>query len=251
MPVVPALPVPGILSMRARLHTDAYRLEFQGSPAVWNDLLRPLLGGPEASPDPVIQADGAQGQAPRAAPPQALPREAALRSWSPPAPSPGPSPGPSIATSVPSQGAAWAPSQRPFSASRPSEQRPGDQRTGGHEPEPRTWQRRHGALEPVLAVEPSSDPSTLYSRLATLESRRGERDATLAAVWFLGKGERDVGIDAVEKHLREHGFDGDVKVRPVLHKHVTRTKLVEFGASPNTVRLSPKGVVQARMLIGA
>ena len=213
--------------MKARIQTPDYRFLFHGSPALWNEFFRPLLGGPEAPPDPVPAAPpprpafAAVPHAPATAT-SPIQAPAVAASWSPPPPAPRPA---------------------PYTPAQPFQRQPS--------PEPRTWQRRPGGLEPTLAVEPSGDPRTLYDRLANVESRRGERDAVLAAIWFLGRGEGDVSPEDVERHLRENDGPPDVKVRPVMLKHVTRTKLLEQGGTPGTVRLTPKGVAQVRMLVGA
>jgi hypothetical protein len=98
----------------------------------------------------------------------------------------------------------------------------------------------------VHRVAPSSDPATLYGRLAALPGRRSERDAVLAAAWFLTKGETETSPEQIERHL--HAFDvfHGVKVVPHVLKHVSRTKLLETGSQPRTVRVSRKGVAYAR-----
>jgi hypothetical protein len=111
------------------------------------------------------------------------------------------------------------------------------------------WRRR-GGPEPEIPIEPSNDPRTLYERLGALESRRAEKDAVLAAVWFVGKGERDVHEKEVAKHLEENGGPEDVKIRPHFLKHISRTKYFEPGAEPGLVRLSRKGREQIRLLCG-
>lgn len=237
--------------MKARLHTRDYRFQFQGSPLIWNEFFRPLLGGPTAPDEPAPPA--APVRAPQPAPFAAV--AAPVHAPPPPAvPSPrfgAPQRAAPPATAWTSHGPERAPAwprgpQERFSGAQgpPSSQRETAEGT-------RVWSRRPGGLEPTLAVEPSSDPRTLYDRLSTLESRRGERDAVLAAIWFLGRGEKDVAPEEVERHLRDHGGPPDVKVRPVMLKHVTRTKLLEQGGTPGTVRLTPKGAAQARMLVGA
>jgi hypothetical protein len=220
--------------MKARLETSDYRFLFHGSPALWNEFFRPLLGGPEAPPEPAPAAP------PRAAAPPP-PAFAAIPSA--PSTTTSPAPAPAVAaTWNPPRPVPVAPRPAPYAAAPPYPRQPS--------PEPRTWHRRPGGLEPTIAVEPSADPRTLYDRLANVESRRGERDAVLAAIWFLGKGEGDVSPEDVERHLREHDGPPDVKVRPVMLKHVTRTKLLEQGTTPGTVRLTAKGVAQVRMLVG-
>ena len=81
-------------------------------------------------------------------------------------------------------------------------------------------------------------------------SRRAEKDAVLAAVWFVGHDEREVHEREVAQHLREHGGPADVKIRPQFLKHITRTKLLEAGTQPGLVRLSRKGREQVRLLCG-
>jgi hypothetical protein len=83
----------------------------------------------------------------------------------------------------------------------------------------------------------------LYRRLATLGGRRGEKDAVIAAVWFVSGGRsRDVTPDEVERHLRSFGLPADIKVRPHLLKHVSRTKLLDAGEGQGAVRLNSKGM---------
>ena len=98
----------------------------------------------------------------------------------------------------------------------------------------------------TIRVEPSSDPATLYARLAAIPGRRSEREAVLAAVWFVTKGERETTGDEVERHFGTlHAFE-DIKVVPHLLKHVHRTKMLEQGTNPRAVRLTKKGVAHVR-----
>jgi hypothetical protein len=98
----------------------------------------------------------------------------------------------------------------------------------------------------AVQVEPSADPATLYSRLADIPGRRSERDGVLAAVWFLTRGERETSADEVEAHFASLSAFPDVKVVPLLLKHVHRTKTLEQGASPKSVRLTAKGITTVR-----
>ncbi len=236
--------------MRVRLVTPAYRFEFEGAPALWNELFRPILGGPEAPPDPAPlpaaapfapAAPGVATVAPVAA------GGPAAQSWAPrPAMPPAPPQG-AVRTFV-------LPRREPVrDHDRHDGPRPphGDAYSSGDdEGQGGDWRRRRGGPEPTIPVEPAADPDVLYRRLGEVDSRRAEKDAVLAAVWFVGRGQRDVSPEEVEKHLREHGGPADVKVRPHMQKHITRTKLMEPGEQNGWVRLSAKGRAQIRLLVG-
>jgi hypothetical protein len=237
-------------SMRAVIRTNDVRIEFSGRGQIWNELLRPHLGGPEApaesatpSTQPAVvpacstspvHLTSHRAETPAGGPPRPAPTPAPAAS---PAPAPYAAPRPAVAPS-PSQPRTWYP---------PREQAPSQPRR--FEP-PKTSQQDYYSAEEdesdAIRVEPSSDPATLYGRLAALPGRRSERDAVLAAVWFLSKGEKEVLGEEVERHLEGFRAFPDAKVVPHLLKHVHRTKMLEFGSSQKAVRLSKKGIAYAR-----
>jgi hypothetical protein len=230
--------------MRAVIRKNDVKIEFSGRGQVWNELLRPHLGGPEAP---------AESDAPAAAPParpaspvQLTPHRADAPTGASPRPEPAPAPAPYAAprpAAAPAQPRTWYP---------PREQPTSQPRR--FEPPKTSRQDYYSAEEDegdAVRVEPSSDPATLYGRLAALPGRRSERDAVLAAVWFLGKGEKEVVGEEVERHLEGLRAFPDVKVVPHLLKHVHRTKMLEFGSSQKAVKLSKKGLDYVRgKLIG-
>jgi len=216
--------------MRAVIRTNEVKIEFSGRGQVWNELLRPHFGGPEAPSEPAaavaptapvavrgtpsVQLTSHRGDAPSSAQP--------VRPAAPPVARP---------AAAPAQPRTWYP---------PREQPP-----RRHEPAQAAPQSYYSAEEDEgdgVRVEPSSDPATLYGRLAALPGRRSERDAVLAAVWFLTKGTAETTGDDVERHLATFRAFPDVKVVPHLLKHVHRTKTLEFGTTPKAVRLSKKGL---------
>jgi hypothetical protein len=271
--------------MKAVIRRDNYRLEFSGRGQTWNELLRPYFGGPEApaeaapSPTPVPAPLAAQSQRHPGAQPQhqftAQPQHQQIAQHQhQPAAQPHPQlravagpvqlvphrveqshpMRPSAAPSVP------APSMPTLTGQPPRQNGPS---------QPRTWYPPREAAPPrrfepqaaprpamafsseedesaAVSVEPSSDPATLYGRLAAVPGRRSERDATLAAVWFLGKGEREVSTDEIERHFETLHVFPDLKVVPHVLKHVHRTKMLELGSNPKAVRLSKKGVAGVR-----
>jgi hypothetical protein len=100
-------------------------------------------------------------------------------------------------------------------------------------------------------IEKTANPDELYARLGEVDGRRGEKDAVLAAVWFASEGTRSVTAEDVEKHLDEHGWDQEVRVRPHLQKHVTRSKLLDAGEEAGTFRMNRKGTSYVlEMLVG-
>ena len=244
--------------MRVRILKPSYKLEFDGAPSIWNDYFRPLLGGPVAPPDPVPAAAAAPpagvpfaGAAPAVGSPPPM-----VRTFAPPEfeVSPGqpiPASGPPVAARPAVR--TWFPPREPR-ADRPA--RDDDRRRAPaaveeHDDRSDTppWRRR-GGPEPEIRIEASNDPKVLYDRLLALGSRRSEKDAVLAAVWFVGRDDREVHEREVDQHLKEHGAFDDIKVRPAVAKHITRTKLLEAGTQPGFVRLSRKGREQIRLLCG-
>lgn len=244
--------------MKARIRSAMYALEFSGSPAIWNDFLRPLIGGPRApdeSPEPEVAA----------APGGAGPRSSdAAR----PVLSPGPlRPAPLGVPSPLSAGAGRPYPDDAYDARRYEERGPqgrgrGDRafeqrrdadRGGARPPQPPAQRPRRVRPQPTgPQIEKTADPDELYARLGEVEGRRGEKDAVLAAVWFASDGnQRAVTAEEVEKHLAEHGWDGDVRVRPHLQKHVTRSKTLDAGEEAGTFRVNRKGTKYVLdMLVG-
>ncbi len=236
--------------MRAVIRRDRVKIEFSGRGQMWNELLRPYLGGPEAPPEPIASAAGPIPPAAVATTAVARPATAAApRPAAPalfqPARAPVAMPAPVAVGAVGAAGGA-----------RPSPSQP---RTW-YPPRPEPVQR----FEPVRApaqhysaeeedgpqvpqVEPSSDPATLYGRLAAMPGRRSERDAVLAAVWFLTRGVSETTADDVEAHFQTLRVFPDVKVVPIVLKHIHRTKTIEIGSTgQKAVRLSRKGVASVR-----
>jgi hypothetical protein len=211
--------------MRAVIRTNDVKIEFSGRGQVWNELLRPHFGGPEAPPEPETPA--APPAAVRATPavqltPHRGDAPSPVRPAAPPAARP---------VAGPAQPRTWYP---------PREQPP--RRFEPEQPSPQSYHSAEEDDGDGVRVEPSSDPATLYGRLAALPGRRSERDAVLAAVWFLTKGETETTGDDVERHFATFRAFPDVKVVPHLLKHVHRTKMLEFGSTTKTVRLSKKGL---------
>lgn len=225
--------------MRVRIVKPRWKIEFEGPASVWNELLRPVFGGPEGADEPEAPAEAV----PAAQPTRVDVRESHAaaqrpRTWVPPRDE-GPFPSSwSSEADEPPRRDAHEPRMHPE-----HRQPRGDH---GHDGPPR---RRHGP-EPVLQIEPSADPRTLYERIGALGSRRVEKDSVLAAVWFVGRGERDVSHQEVAKHLAENGGPTDLAVRPHLFKHVTRSKCLVHGEAPGSVRLTDKGREQIRLLTG-
>jgi hypothetical protein len=231
--------------MRATIRKDNVKIEFSGRGQIWNDLLRPYFGGPEApaeperpvavkAPSPV--ASPVAAQAPAAA--AASVRPATAVQLTPHRPSIVVQPAPVGAVARPA-----APSQpRTWYPPRPEQPR-------RFEPDRNAPPQHYSAEEDesdVVQVEPSSDPATLYARLAAIPGRRSERDAVLAAVWFLSKGERETTADDVEAHFQVLRVFPDIKVTPHLLKHIHRTKMLEQGSSAKAVKLSKKGLASVR-----
>ncbi len=215
--------------MRARVRTQAYEFEFEGSADFWNELLQPLVGGPLAPPDPEPVPEAPPPPRPRGPEPMLRVEPAPAAARRPPAREDRPT---------------RAPAARP--AGRPAGPRPPQHRSAPPDRQGRVRPPR----QPAPPLEPSSDATVLYRRLAAL-GRRGEKDAVLAAVWFVAGGSNsDVTSGDVERHLRAHGVPADVKVKPNLAKHVGRTKMLDPGSTDGTVRLSPKGLryVRGRMI---
>jgi hypothetical protein len=225
--------------MRAVIRRDKVRIEFSGRGQMWNELLRPYLGGPEAPPEPI--APVAASVTPVTAPaPAAAPRPFVPAQY-PQARQPVAMPAPVAASAgaarpAPSQPRTWYP--------------PRPQSVQCFEPV-RAPAQHYSAEEEdgidVPQVDPSSDPATLYARLAAIPGRRSERDAVLAAVWFLTRGETETTADDVEAHFQTLRVFPDVKVVPIILKHIHRTKTIEIGSSgPKAVRLSKKGMTSVR-----
>ena len=236
--------------MRAVICRDAVRIEFSGRGQMWNELLRPYVGGPEAPAEPESAAPAPAPAPVQAAPVAAAPTRPAPAQFTPhradapvtparvaapvpalvaaavPAPAPRPAAQPAVRT--------WYP-PRPAQAPRPEAAPQPPQHFSSGDDETETEQ-----------VEPSADPATLYSRLAEIPGRRSERDGVLAAVWFLTRGERETSADEVEAHFASLQAFPDVKVVPLLLKHVHRTKTLEQGSSPKAVRLTAKGITAVR-----
>lgn len=171
-------------------------MEFDGDPRVWNDLLRPVLGGPEAPSEAAPPASDAATTT-TATPASATTPAASTQAAQPQAAQP------QVATPA----AAPAPEQAP----------------------------------PAAAIEPTSDPRELYRRLVESGGRRGEKDAIVAAVWFVGGSDGDATPEEVQQHLVKHGAFADARVKPVMLKHVSRTRLLEKTERKGALKLTEKG----------
>jgi len=164
--------------MRARIRTEQVELEYHGGAALWNEVLRPLLGGPEMRDEPASDP----------APPAECPAGRTPRS---------------------------------SGGDPPDDDAP---RGGGPRPTPET-----------------TDGDALFAQLAEQGGRRAEKDAVLVAVWLLGGIRHEVTFDAVARRLHADEAFADVRVKPHLLKHVSRTKLLDAGERRETVRLNVKG----------
>jgi hypothetical protein len=236
--------------MRATIRRDNIKIEFSGRGQIWNDLLRPYFGGPEAPPEAerpvatVTPVPAAQAPLPPAPPvrPAATFEPAAPR----PAIAVQPAPvGQAARPAAPAQPRTWYPPR----TEAPRRFEPGGHGPGRPELERNAPPQHYSAEEEEhdsVQVEPSSDPATLYARLAAIPGRRSERDAVLAAVWFLTKGEQETTSDDVEAHFQLLHVFPDVKVTPHLLKHIHRTKMLEQGSTAKAVRLSKKGAGSVR-----
>jgi len=85
------------------------------------------------------------------------------------------------------------------------------------------------------------DTAQAWAALADSEGRRAEKDAVLLAVWELGGDRRDVRFDAVARHVHAHEAFHDVRVKPILLKHMSRSHMLDPGTQRETVRLTAKG----------
>lgn len=234
--------------MRAVICRDSVRIEFSGRGQMWNELLRPYVGGPEAPAEPELAvAAPAPAATPAPAPVRPAPVQLApQRPNVPVAPAPAPMPVPAAAAMQPARPAA-PPPVRTWYPPRPAQQaRPAAPQPAREVPQPVQHYSSGEDETDAVQVEPSADPGTLYSRLAEIPGRRSERDGVLAAVWFLTRGERETSADEVEAHFASLSAFPDVKVVPLLLKHVHRTKTLEQGSTPKAVRLTAKGITAVR-----
>jgi hypothetical protein len=220
---------------------------------MWNELLRPYVGGPEAPAE--LEAAAAAPSPPRApapapavapAPAPGRPAPVQFTTHRPDVPAaahaaPAPT-APSVAYPAPAPRPAAPPAVRTWYPPKP----PQSQRPTGFQHQPPQHYSSGEDESDSVQVEPSADPATLYSRLADIPGRRSERDGVLAAVWFLTRGERETSADEVEAHFASLQAFPDVKVVPLLLKHVHRTKTLEQGSSPRAVRLTAKGITAVR-----
>jgi hypothetical protein len=179
--------------MRARIRVAEYDMEFAGDPALWNELLRPIFGGPEAGLDTSLEsgdhvAAGSLGES----------------------------------SGDPEQEASGAPDRAPSGPAAPA-----------------TRPRRPA---PITAEQ-------AFVELAAAGGRRAEKDAVLLAVWVLGDGTRDVPFADVARTVHDHDAFRDVRVKPRMLKHVNRSRMLDIGATRETVRLTEKGCRYVRSLM--
>ena len=64
----------------------------------------------------------------------------------------------------------------------------------------------------------------------------------LATVWLLGGTQHDVRFDDVARRLRGVHHFRDVRVKPHLLKHCSRSHMLEPGSERETVRVTKKGM---------
>ena len=231
--------------MRATVRRNNVKIEFSGRGQIWNELLRPYFGGPEAPSEPE------RAFATQPASPVTVASPAPAQSVRPVA-----STVPTTVQFTPHRPAvvvASAPVGAPVRQAAPSQPRtwypPRPEQPRRFEPARNAPPQHYSAEEDesdVVQVEASGDPATLYARLAAIPGRRSERDAVLAAVWFLTKGEHEATADDVEAHFQVLRVFPDIKVTPHLLKHIHRTKMLEQGASAKAVKLSKKGLGSVR-----
>ncbi len=113
------------------------------------------------------------------------------------------------------------PGVRPAAPARPPAQRP--------QPAP--------VPEPVLAV-PAEE---IFAQLAAAGGRRADKDAVLVAVWLRSRGVRSVAMDDVVRWVNAQPGFRETRVKPLLLKHVNRSKMLLPGEDRDSVQLSPKG----------
>jgi hypothetical protein len=103
---------------------------------------------------------------------------------------------------------------------------------------------------PVPKTGPATDIELLYADLAKAGGRRAEKDAVLATVWLLGGTQQDVTFGAVASHVHSVEFFRDVRVKPHLLKHCSRSHMLEPGSERETVRMTKKGIRYIAGLMG-
>lgn len=178
--------------MKVRLSTPRLTIEFEGSPDVWNSSLRGALGGAEASVEDAADATPAPA-------PAVTESKSALAQPAPP----------SLLQAV-------TRTRHPDDVdSAPRVAR-----------DPRPPRRQEASPAPATSVAPPAEPGALLERLAGQSGRRAERDTVLAAVWCLGGAAAVVHSDAVTEFVETRSPLSEVKVRPHLLKHVSKTKLL-------------------------
>ena len=96
--------------------------------------------------------------------------------------------------------------------------------------------------EGVTPQGPATDARLLYEDLAKAGGRRAEKDAVLATVWLLGGSQHDVSFNAVARHVNSVDVFREVRVKPHLLKHCSRSRMLEPGPERETVRLTKKGM---------
>ncbi len=181
--------------MRARIRMAEYDMEFAGTPAVWNEHLRPIFGGPEAdersdgdscdrNPSDGESSDGDGRRGTDAAPRTKCP------------------------------------------APRPHEATTGKAATDAP--------RHSGTDEPP-------DIDEILDDLAEAGGRRAEKDAVLVAVWGHGGSRGDVAFRDVATTLHAHDDFRDVRVKPHLLKHISRSRMLAPGELRETAHLTDKG----------
>jgi len=237
--------------MKARIRTETFTFEYAGPPRLWNEVFRSIVGGAKSPEEETAPEAPAQQPAGQAAGGQRLPhlgpgpRATMARSpFAGGAPMPA---GPEAYGDVDLPRGSRGPDRREdFGGRRPDSRPPQRDARSAPRQEWDARQQERTPRKPRLApqappIERTGDPAELYARLGEIPGRRSEKDGVLAAVWFVSKGERDVTPEEVEQHLRDHGGPPTVKVRPLLQKHVNRSKMLDAGANPGTFKMNRKG----------
>ncbi len=172
--------------MRARVRTSAYCIEFEGPASLWNEIVRPLVGGPKA------REEGATGHS-------AMATQTARATLATPA--------------------------APAASLRPT--------------------------DPIHPTPSPSETEGALNRLASEGGRRAAKDAVLLAAWSDAGDTGETTPAAVARRLAAHPNFADVRVKPSVMKHVSRSHLLEIGTAPGYVRLTEKGRRYVRECVAA
>jgi len=194
-----------------------YEMEFEGAAVYWNECLRPIFGGPEAKETAVVKSEPA---------PETSAHENGERTDA------------SGATPKKAAKAAKKPAAKRRKSSPAA--KPAGKRTA--KSTAKSTAKPAAKPEAIAAHGPATDTRLLYEDLAKVGGRRAEKDAILATVWLLGGSQHDVTFDAVARHLHAIDIFREVRVKPHLLKHCSRSHMLEPGPERETVRLTKKGM---------